>query len=198
MKVEHRLSADPFSDIERPPEKMWPGLLATGIFTMVLGIAAVLLPFIAALTIQALLAAIFIIAGIVHVIHAFQFRQSKGLAWRLLTGALYALVGILLVAYPLQGVLTLTILLAVLFMFSGVFKIVLSLHLRPGSSWGWLMFNGIVSVLLGVLIWAGLPGTARWAIGLLVGIELLFTGWAMIMFSMSIRHPEKKAAEGGE
>lgn len=178
--------------MERPPEKMWPGLLATGIFTIVLGIAAILLPFIATLTIQALLAAIFIIAGIVHVIHAFQFRQSKGLVWRLLTGALYALVGILLVTYPLQGVLTLTILLAVLFMFSGVFKIALSLHLRPGSSWGWLMFNGIVSVLLGVLIWAGLPGTARWAIGLLVGIELLFTGWAMIMFSMSIRHPEKK------
>lgn len=195
MRIEQHLHTEAFSEIERPPEKMWPGLLATGIFTMALGIAAVFLPFIATLTIQAVLAAVLIIAGIAHIAHAFQHRYAQGLAWRLLTGALYALVGILLVSYPLQGAFTLTVLLALLFMFSGVLKIALSLNLRPRPSWGWLLLNGIVSVLLGVLIWLGLPGTAKWAIGLLVGIELLFTGWAMVMFSLSMRHPQEDAIQ---
>jgi uncharacterized membrane protein HdeD (DUF308 family) len=162
-------------------------VLGTGILTIVLGVAAILLPFIATLTIEALLAAIFIIAGATHIFHAFQCRQIKGLVLRLLAGVLYGLVGIILLTFPLHGVLTLTLLLAILFMIIGSFKIALALYLNPLPSWGWLLFSGVISSLLGILIWAGLPGTAKWAIGLLVGIELLFSGWSMIMFAFSMR-----------
>ena len=96
-----------------------------------------------------------------------------------------------LLQFPLRGVLTLTLLLIALFIFAGMFKIALSIHLRPLSSWGWLMFSGIVSICLGIIIWMGLPGTAKWAIGLLVGIELLFSGLTMTMFAMSIKNMKK-------
>jgi uncharacterized membrane protein HdeD (DUF308 family) len=178
-------------NLNEPEEKIWNWLLGTGLFTIVLGIAAILLPFVATLTIEALLAVIFIIAGITNILYAFQSRHSKGLGLRLLAGILYGLAGIILLAFPLKGALTLTLLLAILFMIAGAFKIALALHLRPIPSWGWLMFSGTVSASLGILIWMGLPDTAKWAIGLLVGIELLFSGWAMMMFALSIREDAK-------
>jgi len=193
METENIEQIEPLPNIGKPQEKIWPWLLGTGIFTIALGIAAVLLPFVATLTIEALLAAIFIVAGITHILHGYQSRQSKGLGLRLLAGVLYGLVGIILLAFPLKGALTLTLLLAILFMIAGAFKIALALHLRPIPSWGWLMFSGAVSAFLGILIWMGLPGTAKWAIGLLVGIELLFSGWAMTMFAISLRDDYKKS-----
>jgi uncharacterized membrane protein HdeD (DUF308 family) len=191
METEHIENIAPLPDVREPEEKIWRWLLGTGIFTIVLGIAAILLPFVATLTIEAFLALIFIMAGITSILHAFQSRQSKGLGLRLLAGVLYGLAGIVLLAFPLKGALTLTLLLAILFMIAGVFKIALALHLKPISSWGWLMFSGAVSALLGILIWMGLPDTAKWAIGFLVGIELLFSGWAMTMFALSIREDYK-------
>jgi len=198
METVHIENIAPSPDVREPEDKIWHWLLGTGIFTIVLGIAAILLPFVATLTIEALLAVIFIMAGITNILHAFQSRQSKGLGLRLLAGFLYGLIGIILLTFPLQGALTLTLLLAILFMIAGAFKIALALYLKPIPSWGWLMFSGVVSALLGIFIWMGLPDTARWAIGLLVGIELLFSGWAMTMFALSIREDYKNRNAGKE
>lgn len=191
METEQTEKTEPLPDLKEPEKRMWRLLLGTGIFTILLGISAILLPFIATLTIEALLAAIFIIAGVTHIFHAFQCGQTKGLVLRLLAGLLYCLTGIILFVFPLQGVLTLTLLLAILFMVAGSFKIALALYLNPLPSWGWLLFSGVISALLGILIWTGLPGTAKWAIGLLVGIELLFSGWSMTMFAFSIHNSYK-------
>jgi uncharacterized membrane protein HdeD (DUF308 family) len=160
----------------------------TGAVMMNLGLAAILLPFVATMTIQALLAIILVAAGITQAVHAFKSQRQKGIALRLLAAGLYGLVGILLMAFPLHGALTLTLLLAVMFTIIGAFKIALALHIRPFLSWNWLMISGIVAIVLGGLIWMGLPGTATWAIGLLVGIELLFGGWSMVRFALSVCH----------
>jgi uncharacterized membrane protein HdeD (DUF308 family) len=191
METEQFEQRELLPNILKPEKRIWLWLLGTGIFTILLGIAAILLPFIAALTIETLLAAIFIIAGATHIFHAFQYRQTKGLVLRLLAGVIYGLTGIILFAFPLQSVLTLTLLLAILFMVAGSFKIALALYLNPLPSWGWLLFSGVISAFLGILIWAGLPSTAKWAIGLLVGVELLFSGWSMVMFAFSIRDSYK-------
>ena len=174
--------------IQDPDLKIWRWLLWTGGIMMVLGLAAILLPFVATMTIQALLAIILLVAGITQAVHAFKCQQTKGMAFRLLGAALYGLVGILLLAFPLRGALTLTLLLAVMFAIVGAFKIALALSLRPFPSWGWLMISGLVAVFLSVLIWIGLPGTATWVIGLLVGIELLLSGWSMVVFGLSVRN----------
>jgi uncharacterized membrane protein HdeD (DUF308 family) len=188
METEQIRQIEPLPNIGETEKKIWHWLLGTGIFTIVLGIAAILLPFIATLTIEALLAVVFIIAGITYILNAFQSRQSKGLVLRLITGILYGFAGIMLLMFPLQGAFSLTFLLSILFVLAGAFKIVLALYLRPLPSWGWLMFSGAIDLLLGIIIWIGLPGTARWAIGLLVGVELLFSGWAMTMFALSIKN----------
>ena len=195
METEYIEHIEPLPNLKEPEERLWAWLLASGIFTLILGMAAIILPFVATLTIELLFGTILIIAGIVHVLHAFTARKPKGLFLQLLAAALYGLVGILLVAFPLQGVLTLTLLLTTMFIMAGAFKIALSLRLRPIPTWGWLMFNGVVSLALGMLIWTGLPGTDAWAIGLLVGIEMLFSGWVMIMFAISIRDDYKN--QGG-
>jgi len=178
---------EPLPGLPDPEITIWRWLLGTGIVVMVLGLAAILIPFVATLAIEVLLAVILIVAGVTQAVHAFKCQQPKGLALRLLAAALYGIVGVLLLAFPLSGALTLTLLLAVLFAIVGAFKVALALHIRPFPSWGWLMFSGLLAIALGTLIWMGLPGTARWAIGLLVGIELLFNGWTMIAFGISVR-----------
>jgi uncharacterized membrane protein HdeD (DUF308 family) len=177
--------ADKFDFVDN---KAWKWLLGTGIFTIILGCAAVLLPFITTLTVQILLAAVFIIAGITYLLYAFQSRKTKGFLIRTLLGVLYGLAGFMLVFFPLSGAFTLTVILAFLFMLSGAFKVALGFYIRPLSSWGWLVFNGSLSIILGILIWMGLPGTAFWIIGFLVGIELFLTGLAMTMYGLSIKN----------
>jgi len=113
-----------------------------------------------------------------------------------LAGALYGFVGILLMAFPLRGALTLTLLLAVMFAIAGAFKIALAINIKPFPSWDWLMISGLVAVFISALIWIGLPGIATWVIGLLVGIELLLSGWSMVIFALSVRNEYK--AQGRE
>ncbi len=182
---------EPLPGVAKPEITIWRWLLGTGVVVMILGLAAILLPFVATMAIEILLAVILIVAGVTQGVHAFKSQQPKGLALRLFAAALYGIVGILLLAFPLSGALTLTLLLAVLFAVVGAFKVALALHIRPFPSWGWLMFSGLLAIALGTLIWMGLPGTATWAIGLLVGIELLFSGWTMIAFGISVRRNYK-------
>lgn len=131
---------------------------------------------IASLAVERLISVVLIIAGGAIIINAFEARRAKGLTLSLFGGLLYLLGGIVLLAFPLQGVLTLTALLTILFIVGGFGKVALAFSLRPLANWRWLAFGGLLSVFLGILIWTGLPGTAIWAIGLLVGIELYGTG----------------------
>ncbi len=162
------------------------GLVGTGWFTVIIGVAAILLPFIATLTIQAIIAIVLIIAGVTHLIHAFQVHKAKGMVLGILGGLLYGAAGLLLIFFPMRGALSLTVLLAILFLFSGVFKILLAMQIRGQMNWDWLMYSGFFSILLGIIIWLSLPEAARWAIGLLVGIELIFSGISMLMIARAI------------
>lgn len=179
---------NPLPGVANPEGKIWRWLFWTGTIMMILGLAAIFLPFVATMAIEVLLAIILLVAGITHIVHSFNCHKTKGLALRLMAGALYSLVGILLMAFPLHGALTLTLLLAVMFAIVGAFKIALAIELRPFPSWEWLMISGLVAAVLSAVIWIGLPGTATWAIGLLVGIELLLSGWSMIVFALSVRN----------
>ena len=87
--------------------------------------------------------------------------------------------------FPFPVAYELTILLAAFFVAQGIVKIMAALRQRPASGWGWLMFSGILGIIVGVIIWAALPEAAIWVLGLLVGIELIFSGWAMVMIAMA-------------
>ncbi len=155
---------------------------------MVLGILAILAPFVATFAIEFVIGILFVIGGIMLFYNAIRWRRSSsGRVTSIMISLVYLAVGALLLAYPLRGVITLTFLLALFFLATGIFKVVQSFEMRPANWWGWALASGILSLVLGVLLFLGMPWTALWAVGLIVGIDLLFTGWSMIMVSLAIR-----------
>ena len=114
-------------------------------------------------------------------------RGWRGFLLELLSAVLYLGVGILLLVNPLEGALALTIVLAAFLVVEGIFKIIMAMRVRDHDGWGWLLASGILSVTLGVLIWAQWPASGLWVIGLLVGIQLLFTGWSLVMLALAAR-----------
>ncbi|RJX32731.1 MAG: HdeD family acid-resistance protein [Desulfarculus sp.] len=164
----------------------WRGLLILGIVFLILGSAAIVAPWAAALAVNVLVGWLLLISGVVQILHSFQAHRW-GLIWNLLGSAVYIVAGVLLLTQPLTGVITLTLLLAAFFIVEGVYKLVLAFKVKPSRAWGWLFFSGLLALLLGLLIWARWPGDAPWVLGLLLGIDLIFGGWSLIMVSMAAR-----------
>lgn len=161
--------------------KSW--FLGAGIILILLGAAAISVPLAASIAIEVLFGWIFVISGVVTIAHSFRALSSGKCILRLLGGVFYLAVGIMFLGYPMQGVLTLTLLLAILFMFEGVMKIAVAVQLRPSPNWGWMLASGIAALILAALIISGYPSSATWILGLLVGINLIFSGWTMVMLS---------------
>jgi uncharacterized membrane protein HdeD (DUF308 family) len=154
---------------------------------MVLGVFAVLAPYVATFAIEQMAGVAFAAGGIILAIHAFKWRISERFFFSFVLGLLYFAFGIYLLAYPLSGALALTMALAVFFFAVGVFKIINAFRIRPSSSWGCVLFSGLVSVFISAVILAGMPLTALWAVGLIIGIDLVFSGLALLMVLLAVR-----------
>jgi uncharacterized membrane protein HdeD (DUF308 family) len=152
-----------------------------GIAEVVLGALAILLPFIASLITAVVIGWLMIIGGFFQGVHALQSQRWGGRAWAVVGGVVQVIAGALVVAFPLTGTVTLTLVLAAFFLAQGVLKIIRALQHRALPAWGWLMFDGVLSLVLGLLIGLGWPSTAVWALGLLVGINLLFSGVSTLL-----------------
>lgn len=162
-------------------------LLFEGVLFTLLGIAAIAVPWVFTISIEVLIAALFIAGGLISLYRTFKARNASDVALSLLSALLYLVVGGLMLAYPWFAILSLTVLLAILFLVQGVSQIFWSLTIRPLPQWGWLLFSGITSVILAILIWSGLPGTAAWTMGLLAGINMIFFGMALIFLSQGLK-----------
>ncbi|HEY4407290.1 MAG TPA: HdeD family acid-resistance protein [Xanthobacteraceae bacterium] len=167
----------------------WKMFLVEGILLVVLGLIAIILPPIATLAVTILLGWLFLISGVMGLISTFWMRQAPGFWWALLSAVLGIAAGIVLLAWPLSGVLSLTLVLIVFFTVEGVASIMYALeHKRELSGrWGFMLASGIVDLILAAMIFIGLPGTAAWAIGVLVGINMVFGGSALIAMAMHAR-----------
>ena len=173
----------------------WGWLLALGILMIILGVVAMAAPVVATIAIQVMLGWLLVISGIAEGIHAFMVKEWRGFLLELLSAVLYLGVGLLLLVDPLKGAVALTLILGVFLLVVGIFKIITALRVREHRGWGWLLASGIVSVVLGVMIWAQWPASGLWVIGLLVGIQLLFTGWSLVMLALVARgHRQAMAA----
>jgi uncharacterized membrane protein HdeD (DUF308 family) len=173
----------------------WKLFLAEGIVMMVLGLLAIAVPEVATLAITIFIGWLFFVGGIFRTISVLQHRAMPGFAWSLLTAVLAIVLGLILILRPISGVLTLTIALAAFFVIEGISAILLAIeHRRHLPSWGWVLFSGLVDLLLAFLIWDGWPSSAGWAIGLLVGINMVFVGLSLIMTALAARTmaPETK------
>jgi uncharacterized membrane protein HdeD (DUF308 family) len=169
----------------------WGLFLTEGIILVILGLIAILLPPLATITFTILIGWLFLISGIVGLVTTFMMRQAPGFWWSLLSGILGVAAGIVLLIWPISGALSLTLLLSAFFIVEGVVSIMYAIDHRNQLTgrWGWMLVSGIVDLILAGIIIAGLPGTAAWALGLLVGINLVFGGTAMIGMAFAARHP---------
>jgi uncharacterized membrane protein HdeD (DUF308 family) len=167
----------------------WVLFLVEGIVLMVLGLAAIVLPPIATLAVETLLGWLFLISGVLGLITTFWMRQAPGFWWALLSAVLGIGAGLVLLAWPLSGVLSLTLVLIVFFTIEGVASIMFALeHKRELTGrWGFMLASGVVDLIVAGIVLMGLPGTAAWAIGLLVGINMVFGGSALIAMAMHAR-----------
>jgi uncharacterized membrane protein HdeD (DUF308 family) len=154
----------------------WGWLLVLGVVEIAAGCIAIAVPVVASLAAVAVFGAVLLVTGILQLIHAFQVRAWPRSAWYGLGGVLYAIAGVLVVAYPLGGALTLAVLIAVLFFADGTLRVAFGVMVRPIPGWGWLVAAGICSIVVGVVLLLGWPATALWATGLLLGVNLIVTG----------------------
>jgi uncharacterized membrane protein HdeD (DUF308 family) len=168
-------------------QKGWGWFLALGVALIALGVMAISMPLVAAIAIELLIGWLLVAVGTVEMISAVGSQRGAGLFWSLLWGLVYLAVGVMLLADPLRGILTLTMLLAILLLAEGVFKIILAVQYRAMGNWGWTLFSGLLSMALGGLIWAQWPSDAAWIIGLLIGIDLIFGGWTMMILGMTAK-----------
>lgn len=155
-----------------------------GVVIVILGVLAILLPTVATLGIGILLGMVLLIAGAFKLQRALQFRGLPGFGLSLAGALLLTAAGIALLIYPWEGVAVLTLVLVVLFLLEGIGEIAFALQCRDLSAWGWIMASGVASLIIALLLLLHWPSSATWAIGLLVGINLLFTGaWLLAMGS---------------
>jgi uncharacterized membrane protein HdeD (DUF308 family) len=158
-------------------------LLLEAVILLLLGTIAILVPAIFSLAITTIIGALLAVGGVIRL-----FRCTRtGAGWEAFAALLAAAAGIVILVFPLGGLLWLTIVLIALFLLEGVAKVVAALRHRPRHAWGWGLISGLVDIALGIILWLLLPLSALWAIGLLVGVSLLMTGWAAIMFSLGMR-----------
>jgi len=166
----------------------WKLFLAQGIVMMVLGFLAVVEPNVATLAVTLFVGWLFFIAGVFRAASAWHSRAMPGFAWSMLAAVLSVILGLILILRPLAGVLTLTMVLVVFFVVEGIASIVGAIqHRQHLRSWIWVLFSGIVDLFLAYLIWAGWPSSADWAIGLLVGINMIFLGLSLVMTALAAR-----------
>ncbi len=169
----------------------WGLFLFEGIVLVLLGAAAIILPVVATLAFTLVIGWLFLISGGVGLVTTFWMRNAPGFWWALLSAAIALAAGVILILWPISGTLSLTLVLIAFFVVEGIATLMYAFEHKAQLSgrWAWMLMSGIVDLILAGIIFAGLPGTAAWALGLLVGINMLFGGTAMIGMALAARNP---------
>jgi uncharacterized membrane protein HdeD (DUF308 family) len=174
----------------------WQLFLAEGVLLLVLGVAAIVLPLVATVAVAFIIGWLLLMSGVIGLIATFRMRHAPGFWWSLVSAILAIAAGVVLLRWPLSGALSLTVILTIFFVIEGVASIFYALeHKRELSGrWGMMLASGVLDLLLASIIFLGLPGTAAWAIGLLLGINLVFGGSAIISMALVARGNAPRAA----
>lgn len=167
----------------------WKFFLTEGLILLALGIAAVVVPPLATVAVSILIGWLVLASGIVGLLSTFRLRNAPGFAWSLVSAVLAIVAGVLLLTAPLSGALSLTLILTVFLLIEGIASVLYALDHRRELTprWSFMLVSGLVDLVLAGLIFAGLPDTAAWAIGVLVGVNLIFGGVALIAMSIQVR-----------
>ncbi len=182
--------ADLIANLNKSLRQHWRAYLIEGIILLLLGVAAIVVPPLAGIGITIILGWLFLIGGVAGLVATYGARHAPGFWWSLLSAVVALLAGASLVSNPLAGLVTLTYVLIAYFVFDGVLSIVHAIEHRREQSgrWEWMLLSGVIDLVLAAVILSGLPGAFAWALGLLVGIDLIFAGSSLIAMAMAARH----------
>src|SRR6202051_3204888 len=158
-----------------------------GVSLIILGMLAVGSAVLAAVAVNPFISWLLVLAGVVHLTVAFHTREASSLIWRVLVGLAYLFFGVYLIMHPALGVASLTLVLASLFLVEGVLNIVLFFKMRPAGGSSWVLVDGIITLLLGLMIYMQWPSSSAWAIGVLVGVSMIISGVTRVMLSLAVR-----------
>jgi uncharacterized membrane protein HdeD (DUF308 family) len=161
--------------------------IGLSVLMIIAGILAMVIPPAAGIAVLVVVAWLLTLSGAVHLVFAWHTRTAGGLIWELLLGILYIFVGVYALVHPVAGLASLTLVLAIYLFAEGVLEFILSFRLRPLPGSNWVLFDGIVTLILAILIWRRWPSSTEWVIGTLVGISMLFSGTARLSLSLTAR-----------
>lgn len=169
------------------PVSGWWMYVLLGVGFIILGVLAIVLPVAAAFAVSQLIGILLLIGGGVHFVYTLKRHQSAGrVALGLIVSALYVIAGLILLAHPFAALLSLTLFLAAFLLVAGIFKVIAAVEGYGSPHWGWTLASGVLTFVLGVLMWTQWPGFAAWAVGLLIGIDLIFMGWMAIAIGIGM------------
>lgn len=161
--------------------------IVLGILMIIAGIIAMFAPWEAGLVITIVVGWSAIFNGIAQIIFGVRTHGGWHILLEVLLGIIYIIAGIYLLMHPIGGLLALTLILASFLLVYGVFALVLAFQIKPRGGWGWVLFDGIITILLGILIWVHWPFNADWVVGTLFGISIFMSGVTRLMMSLALR-----------
>ena len=164
----------------------WWMFLIMGVISIIVGMLAISSAFIATMASVVVFGVLLVVEGITGVIHAIMVRTWKGFAMNLLVAALYLLGGFFMLEEPVRAAAVLTLVLAAAFIVGGMLRVIIAIAVQF-HAWPWVLLNGVIDLILGVMIWSGWPGTSLWVLGLFVGIDLLVHGWSCVILALAVR-----------
>jgi uncharacterized membrane protein HdeD (DUF308 family) len=186
MKSSYLTTDEAQSALDDTMQTFWVLSLVQGVIMMILGLVAVIWPQISTVAVDVFVGWMFLISGIMGLIIMFLAPSGPAFLWSLLTAALSLIVGVLLLWHPIAGVVSLTLVLIAFFIVEGIFQIATPIKYRDAlpDSWGWMVMSGIADLILAGIMISGWPGTAVWALGLIVGVNLITSGLAITMAAL--------------
>jgi uncharacterized membrane protein HdeD (DUF308 family) len=165
-----------------------------GVLLIVFGMVAIGSPFLAAVAVNILIAWLIVLAGVVHIMLGVRTHGTGSMIWKVLVGLAYLFFGGYVILHPVLGVASLTLLLAVLFLVEGCLEIILFFNLRSLGGSSWLLVDGLITLVLGGMIYVHWPSSSAWAIGTLVGVSMIISGVSRVMMSLAVRKMSPSAA----
>jgi uncharacterized membrane protein HdeD (DUF308 family) len=168
--------------------------IGLSVLMIVAGVLAIIVPPAAGVAVVFLVAWLLVLSGGAHFVFAWYTRTTGGMIWELLLGIVYVFVGVYVLMHPVAGLASLTLVLAIYLFAEGILELILGFRLRPMASSSWLLFDGIITLILAIMIWRTWPSSTEWVIGTLVGISMLFSGVTRLMLCLAARRLVAKLA----
>jgi uncharacterized membrane protein HdeD (DUF308 family) len=165
----------------------WGWFLFAGIVFIVAGLFAFLAPFMASVVVTIIVAVGLVIVGVVQIFQAWTVQSWAGFLWQLVIGLILLIGGIAIYFNPVASTFLLTLFAAAMFIAKGIFQIILGFRIKPNDAWGWIVAAGIVAIIVGILIWMDYPLSGVYALGVLAGISLIFTGWSYVAIALAAK-----------